>query len=85
MRGPGVYAKGSFMTQACCPSCRLRFDHASAAHLHACPVCAQSLHRVTGAKDALGYPLFDITDPRPAVPVADAVALPPPPPVQERP
>jgi hypothetical protein len=48
-------------------------------------VCAQPLHRVTGAKDALGYPLFDITDPRPAVPVADAVALPPPPPVLERP
>ena len=84
MGGPGVYAKGS-MTQACCPSCRLRFDRALAAHLEACPVCAQPLHRIAGAKDALGYPLFDVTDPRPATPVAGALALPAPPPARERP
>ena len=83
MGGPGVYAKGS-MTQACCPSCRLRFDRASAADLLACPLCAQPLRRIASAKDALGYPLFDITDPRPAVPVAGAVTLPTPP-VHERP
>jgi hypothetical protein len=73
------------MTQACCPSCRLRFDRASAAHLEACPVCAQPLHRIAGAKDALGYPLFDVTDPRPATPAAGALALPAPPPARERP
>jgi hypothetical protein len=79
----GVYAKGS-MTQACCPSCRLRFDRASAAHLLACPTCAQPLHRIAGASDALGYRLFDIADPRPAMPVAGAVALPMPPSAGER-
>ena len=84
MGGPGVYAKGS-MTQACCPSCRLRFDRALAAHLEACPVCAQPLHRIAGAKDALGYPLFDVTDPRPSTPEAGALALPTPPPARERP
>jgi hypothetical protein len=73
------------VTQACCPSCRLRFDRASAAHLEACPVCAKPLHRIAGAKDALGYPLFDVTEPRPAVPVAGGFALPTPPPARERP
>jgi hypothetical protein len=56
-----------------------------AAHLEACPVCAQPLDRIAGAKDALGYPLFDLTDPRPALPVAGALALPTPPPARERP
>jgi hypothetical protein len=73
------------MTQACCPSCRLRFDRASAAHLLACPMCAQPLHRIATAKDALGYPLFDIADPPPAMAVGGALALPAPPSGQERP
>ena len=85
MGSSGVYAKGSSMTQACCPSCRLRFDRASAADLLACPLCAQPLRRIASAKDALGYPLFDITDPRPAMPVAGGLALPAPPSVRERP
>jgi hypothetical protein len=64
------------MTQACCPSCRLRFSRAPAAHIETCPRCTQPLHRIASARDALGYPLFDISDPRPAVPTAVGVALP---------
>jgi hypothetical protein len=64
------------MTQACCPSCRLRFSRASAAHIETCPRCTQPLHRIASARDALGYPLFDISDPLPAVPTAVGVALP---------
>ena len=67
------------MTQACCPSCRLRFARASAAYLEACPACTQPLVRIASAQDALGYQLFDIADPHPAVPVAGAVAFPIPP------
>jgi hypothetical protein len=64
------------MTQACCPSCRLRFSRSSAASLESCPRCTQPLHRIASAQDALGYQLFDIADPSPALPVAGAVALP---------
>lgn len=67
------------MTQACCPNCRLRFDRASAVYLEVCPVCAQPLARVASAMEALGYSLFDLTDPPPAMPVASSLALPPPP------
>jgi hypothetical protein len=54
----------------------VRFTRASAAHLEACPQCAQALDRTVSAIDALGYRLFDIVDPNPAVPVATAMALP---------
>jgi hypothetical protein len=64
------------MTQACCPSCRLRLARASAAHLEACPLCTQPLIRIASAKDALGYALFDIADTALAVPVASTMALP---------
>jgi predicted amidophosphoribosyltransferase len=64
------------MTQACCPNCRMRFSPASAAHIETCPRCAQPLHRIASAQEALGYPLFVIADPSPAVPTAAAVALP---------
>jgi hypothetical protein len=73
------------MTQACCPSCRLRFSRASAAHLETCPRCTQPLHRIASAQDALGYALFDISDPSPAVPTAIAAALPLPGAPHERP
>jgi hypothetical protein len=73
------------MTQTCCPSCRLRFARASAAHLEACPVCTQPLVRIASASDALGYSLFDIADPHPAMPMARAVALPLPGSPPERP
>jgi hypothetical protein len=71
------------MTQACCPSCRLRFSRAAAAHLDACPQCAQPLDRTLSATSALGYRLFDPADPRPALPVAGAMALPLPSPPHE--
>jgi hypothetical protein len=63
------------MTQACCPSCRLRFSRAAAASLDACPRCMQPLHRTASAEDAVGYSLFDIADPSPEVPAARAIAL----------
>jgi predicted anti-sigma-YlaC factor YlaD len=73
------------MTQTSCPSCRLRFTRGSAAHLDACPECTQPLDRTASASDTLGYRLFDIADPRPALPAAIAMALPAPPPARERP
>jgi anti-sigma factor ChrR (cupin superfamily) len=66
------------MTQACCPSCRLRFSRAAAAHLEACPHCAGPIHRIASAQDALGYSLFDIADPARRAPAAEAMALPAP-------
>jgi hypothetical protein len=73
------------MTQACCPSCRLRFTRASAAHLDACPQCAQPLERTANATQALGYRLFDIADPHPALPAAVEMELPIPAPPREHP
>jgi hypothetical protein len=64
------------MTQACCPGCRLRFARNPAAHLETCPQCTQPVHWIISAQDALGYRLFDISDPSPAVPAAIAMALP---------
>jgi hypothetical protein len=63
------------MTHACCPSCRLRFSRGAAASLDACPRCTQPLHRTAVAEDALGYSLFDISDPSVEVPAARAIAL----------
>ena len=42
------------MTRSCCPSCRLRFSRATAAHLKACPFCAQPLDQLP-ASQALGF------------------------------
>jgi len=71
------------MTQTSCPSCRLRFTRASAAHLDACPECTQPLDRTATASDMLGYRLFDIADPHPAVPAAIEMALPMPSPAPD--
>jgi hypothetical protein len=63
------------MTQACCPSCRLRFSRVAALSLEACPRCAQPVHWIFNSQDALGYPLFDISDPSREMPAARAAAL----------
>jgi hypothetical protein len=49
------------MTRSCCPSCRLRFSRATAAHLAACPFCAQPLEQLT-ASAALGYKRMAVDD-----------------------
>jgi hypothetical protein len=72
------------MTQACCPGCRLRFARNPAAPLETCPQCTQPVHWMMSAQDALGYRLFDISDPSPAVPAAVAMALPSAPAPRER-
>ena len=67
------------MTRACCPSCRMRFTSATAAYLEACPSCGQALQSVPSARAALGYRLFEFTDPLTELPVAVEAALPVPP------
>lgn len=64
------------MTQACCPSCRLRFDGAVAAHLVACPACGEPPHTVLSAERVLGFRLVSDDDRSESLPVALAVALP---------
>jgi hypothetical protein len=63
----------------------VRFSRASAAHVDACPQCAQPLERAASATDILGYRLFDIADPHPALPAAVAMTMPTPSPPRERP
>ena len=69
------------MTQVCCPSCRLRFTRAAAAYLVACPECGRPPHPAPNAERVVGFRLasddcdYDDSD---VVPVAVAVALPPP-------
>jgi hypothetical protein len=47
------------MTRSSCPTCRLRFTRVTAAHLAACPFCAQPLQDDPAA-DVLGYRLLSI-------------------------
>lgn len=63
------------MTHVCCPSCRLRFTRASAAHLVACPHCGEPPHVVPHATSVLGFRL--VSEPPLAVDLAqpDAVAV----------
>jgi hypothetical protein len=68
------------MTRSCCPSCRLRFSRATAAHLVACPFCAQPLE-VLVAAEALGYKRIAVdglarTDAAESQAIAVAAALP---------
>jgi hypothetical protein len=64
------------MTRVCCPSCRLRFTGAPAASLTSCPHCDEVLQPVVSAALTMGYRLYDVVDPLPAMPTAVAVALP---------
>lgn len=64
------------MTRVCCPSCRLRFTGASTASLVSCPECGQALRSVPSAHAALGYRLFEFTEPLPELPMAVEMVLP---------
>jgi hypothetical protein len=68
------------MTRSCCPTCRLRFSRATAAHLVACPFCAQPLDLLP-ASAALGCKRIAVDglaspDPLEAQAIAVSLALP---------
>jgi hypothetical protein len=63
------------MTQACCPSCGLRFTGAAAAHLTACPECGGPPQSVPSAEHVLGFRLWVDADSIDAPPIAVAVAV----------
>jgi hypothetical protein len=64
------------MTQACCPSCRLRFTRAAAAYLLQCPECGAP-PEVLSAEHVVGFRLDDSSHELPAA-LAAALAIPPP-------
>jgi hypothetical protein len=68
------------MTHVYCPSCGVRFTHATAVHLVACPVCGEPPQSAPSAGHLLGYRLAreDVDDFSAVLPVAVAVALPAP-------
>lgn len=61
------------MAHLCCPFCCLRLPRGASTG-GACPTCDRPLER-TNAHAALGYRLFEITDPIPLSPMAAAVAV----------
>jgi hypothetical protein len=65
------------MTQACCPSCGLRFTGAAAARLTACPECGEPPQLVPSAEHVLGFRLWADAgrSDLPAVAVAIATAI----------
>lgn len=67
------------MTQVCCPSCRLRFTRAAAAHLVACPTCGEPPQPVLSAERLVGFRLVSEPDRWDDMPAALAVSLPVPP------
>jgi hypothetical protein len=68
--------EGSVMTHGCCPSCRLRFTPAVAAHLDACPGCGEPPLSVEGAQQLVGFRLVAPDDVLMPASVAVAVAIP---------
>jgi hypothetical protein len=72
------------MTRSCCPSCRLRFSRATAAHLVACPFCAAALQDLS-ASDLLGFRLIALDPLLADDPVAEALAVALPVPPRSRP
>ena len=64
------------MTRLSCPSCRLRFTRAATATVTTCPDCGRDLEAVESAEAMLGFRLFTIVDPGPALPMAVEAALP---------
>jgi predicted RNA-binding Zn-ribbon protein involved in translation (DUF1610 family) len=64
------------MKHACCPSCRIRFTPAAAAHLVACPQCGEPLQRADGLKEIVGFRLFTLEDVPHTLPEAVAVSMP---------
>jgi hypothetical protein len=47
------------MTHVCCPTCRLRFTPAAAAHITACPECGNSPQPIASLERTFGFPLVD--------------------------
>jgi hypothetical protein len=72
----GLRMKGSLMTRGCCPSCRLRFTPAVAAHLDACPGCGEPPLSIEGAEQLIGFRLAGPDDLIEPAAVAVAVAMP---------
>jgi hypothetical protein len=68
--------KGSVMTHGCCPSCRLRFTPAVAAHLDACPGCGEPPLLIDRVEELVGLRLVTPDDLMEPAPVAVAVAVP---------
>jgi hypothetical protein len=64
------------MSHLCCPSCRLRFDRAAAAHVTTCPECGRRLITLTDGASLVGFRLFDPLDSPHTLPEAIAVAIP---------
>ena len=64
------------MTQIGCPSCRLRFTAAVAAHLISCPECGRAPQPIEGAQDVVGFRPFVVEDVPQAPPEALAVSIP---------
>ena len=50
------------MTHVCCPSCRLRFTSAAAAHLERCPACGAAAVPGARPEQVLGFRLFTMDD-----------------------
>ena len=63
------------MTHVCCPSCRLRFTAAAAAHLDACRACDGPLQQARAA-DVVGLRLVGLAEISDALSAAAAAALP---------
>lgn len=66
------------MTHVCCPSCRLRFTRAAAAHLVACPECGGPPQTIPHAAQAVGFRLAPTGDLPDESPIALAIEMPPP-------
>jgi hypothetical protein len=64
------------MTQIGCPSCRLRFTAAVAAHLITCPECGRPAQAIARAEAVVGFRLFVVEDAPQALPEALAVSVP---------
>jgi hypothetical protein len=72
------------MTRSCCPSCRLRFSRATAAHLVACPFCAAALQDLSPSA-LLGFRLIALDGLLADDPAAEALAVSLPVPPRSRP
>jgi hypothetical protein len=64
------------MTQAGCPSCRLRFSAAAAAYLVSCPECGRPPQPIADAEGVVGFRLFVVEDVPRELPEALAVSIP---------
>jgi len=63
------------MTHLCCPACRLRFTHAAAAYLTACPECGDSLQPIDSLERTFGFRLVGPEDLPHELPYATAVSI----------